>query len=361
MDERRTVALAGHVDAARLKGLTGCIDLDFSQVDGIDFAALRELLALREHGVGVEVVNASDDAFLTFESTGVSRFVRVYRRPRELDLSEWRKTGEGAMGDCLFSPDGDRMVKLYANPSDFESARLECVGARAAFANGVPTPLVGEEITSGGRAGIVFELARNKRSFARLVADDPANIECYAKDFSDLCLKLHATPCDRRTAPSMAERMVELISSSGEFTAEEARRAIAFVESVPETGTCLQGDLHLGNAIVCDAGPQFIDMGEFSYGNPLFDLAMTYFVGSIGTYEPHMTEGLYHITPETMRTFWSLFERFYFGAETPGERAEVEERLTPFVGLRALVIIHLHGKGNPFIEGLLRDCLIRRV
>ena len=225
----------------------------------------------------------------------------------------------------------------------------------------MPTPLVGEEITSEGRLGIVFELARGKRSIARLVADDPGHIERYAKLYADMCLKLHATPCDKGVTHPVVERLESLLPDADELSDEQKRRIEAFVESVPDTGTCLQGDLHLGNAIVCDAGPQFIDMGEFSYGNPLFDLGMMYFVGDVGTHEPGMTQALYHMSGETMRTFWSLFERHYFGAETAADRAEVEERLTPFLGLRALVIIHAHGPGNPFIHGLLEDCLLKRI
>lgn len=357
---REAIALPARLSIEDIADLPAHSTLDFDAVGSVGFATLRALLARQKAGDDFDVINASTDVYLMFDSTGANRFVHVARKPRELDLSSFHIAGDGNMGDCYFDDQGDCMVKLYSDPKLLAMARLEKIGAYAAFVSGIPTPLVGEEITSSGRRGVIFERARNKKSIARLIADDPDNIERYVEIFADMAKRLHATPCAKGLAPAAAEIRRRRILDADFISEDKRERALAFVDAVPPADTCVHGDLHIGNLVVGDAGPQFIDMGGFSYGNPNFDLGWTYLISSLlhelgGGASATALAG-FHLSAETTREVWRLFEKHYYGAETPEQIQEVEDELMPFAIIKLFGMVNMLGRDNPSLrEKIVQD------
>ena len=345
------IALSGALSPEDVVDLPANVQLDFEKVESVSFAALRALLARRERGMANAIVNASDDVYLMFVSTGADRFIRISRAPRDIDLSSYHVAGEGGMGNCYFDDQGDCMVKLYQDPALLILAQMEKRGAYAAFVSGVPTPLVGEEIRAGDKHGIIFERARNKKSIARLIADDPDNIERYATIFADMFLKLHATPCAKDLVDPVAERLKATVDQIDFLTEEQHRQADAILDAIEPRDTCLHGDPHVGNMIVGDNGPQFIDLGSFSYGNPLFDLSMTYMECSllcdVGDVSEEMISRNFHITPATLKRFWKLFAKRYFDAQTPARVEEVENMLAPLSWVMSARILAALGTDHP--------------
>lgn len=369
MDEGTMVSLEGSLAPKDFDGLPPRATLDFSRVESVSFSALRALLALQQVEHGIDIVNASDDVYLLFDSTGVRTRIPVGRAPHEFDLGGFHVAGDGNLGECYFDDSGDRMVKLYTDPYLLAIARREKLGAYAAFVSGVPTPFVGDEVTVGDRRGVVFERARNKRSISRLIADEPERIEEHVKTFADVCLQLHATPCAKDLAPSKKDVVRGEVLASPVLSPDERERVVRFLGTVEDADTCLHGDLQIGNVIVSDVGPQLIDMGDFSYGNPLFDLGMTYFVLDVGTRTPMGAQATmkdYHITVETAREAWKIFARDYFGADTPGKLEEVQEMLMPFVGFRmvtfSLMAADRYGEqAVKLVRGMIEEMLLSHI
>lgn len=345
------VSPSGKLTPEDIAALPAHVVFNFEHVESVSFAALRAILARQNNGEHIEIVNASDSVYLMFVSTGADRFIRISRAPREMDLSSYHRTGEGGMGDCYFDNDGESMVKLYQDPSLLILAQMEKRGAYAAFISGIPTPLVGEEVKIGDKHGIIFELAKNKKSIARLIADDPDNIEKYAKVFADMFLKLHATPCAKDMVDPIAGRLRFTVDQTELLTEEQHKLADDILDGIEPKDTCLHGDPHLGNMIIGDNGPQFIDMGSFSYGNPLFDLSMTYVECSLlcdlGEISEEMIMRDFHITPATLKRFWKLFVKHYFDAQTPAQVEEVETMLTPLGWVMTTRILAALGPDDP--------------
>lgn len=360
----KSVPMSGRITPADVAKAPAHATLDFEHVESVSFAALRALLARGEKGELGDIVNASDDVYLMFASTGADRFVRISRAPREIDLSSYHVAGEGGMGDCYFDAEGDNMVKLYQDPSLLVLARMEKRGAYAAFVSGIPTPLVGEEVKAGDKYGIVFERAKGKKSIARLIADDPDNIEEYANVFADMFKRLHSTPCAKGLADPVEPKFRFMIDRTEILTAEQHERADAILDGIEPRGTCLHGDPHLGNMIIGDNGPQFIDLGSFSYGNPMFDLSMTYIECSLlcdlGEVSDEMITRNFHIRPATLKRFWGLFARRYFDAQTPEQVEEVEEMLAPLAWASTARILAALGPEHPHFRPIF-DTLTTRL
>ncbi|MCH4230211.1 MAG: HD domain-containing protein, partial [Atopobiaceae bacterium] len=251
--------------------------LDFARVTSVDFAALRVLLDCRQDGGSFRVSNASDEVYMRFETTGTSRFISVCRRPREFDMSTVKRQGEGWTAESYTSADGDSMVKLYQASMPQGIIETEKVQAQAVLSCGIPTPLSGDLIKVGDRHGVTFERITGKRSFSRLVADDPDHIEAYAAQFAEACRQLHSTPCDTRAFPSVTEYYRGVLGREA-FWPDPVRTTLgAFLDGIDETGRCVHGDLHIGNVIRADGKCLFIDLADFGYGNPDIDLGSMYF------------------------------------------------------------------------------------
>lgn len=363
MKGRGTIALTGRVEPSDIENVPSHTTLDFGAVESVGFAALRAILAKQKDGHDFDVVNANTDVYLMFDSTGANRFIHVSRKPREIDLSGFHIAGDGNMGDCYFDDQGDCMVKLYSDPRTLAMARREKIGAYTAFLSGIPTPLVGEEITSAGRHGVIFERARNKRSLSRIIADEPERLEECARLLADMALELHSTPCAKGLVGSTSDRMMGYVKASTFLTKQQMDKAVGIIENAPMVDTCLHGDLHLGNVIVSDNGPQFIDMSAFSFGAPGFDLGWSYVICSLcpdqGAFGAKRSEGMFHIDASTMHQFWRLFERFYFGAETDEQVAEVEHDLVPYALVKVVAVCKALDPDHPLFRPIFDRLLTR--
>ena len=186
-----------------------------------------------------------------------------------------------------------------------------------------------------------FERINGKRSFARVISEEPERLEEIAVRFAQMCKELHATPCDTALFPDRTLFYKGVIARATGFTPEEKERMEAFLDSVPRTATCLHGDMHIGNVITTGRDDLWIDMSDFSYGNPLFDVAMMYFTAFCTPED--MVMDLYHITAEQFREVYRIFAREYFGADTPEKFEASSEQLKPFCALHMLYLGATYG------------------
>ena len=257
------------------------------------------------------------------------------RNYREADMRQWVKTGEGRTAESFDHADGKTMMKLYLDFVPEELIRRELHMAQAAYAMGLPTPVPGELIRCGARYGCTFERIEHKRSFSRAMADEPARMEEYALRFADMAKKLHSTPCDRSAFPAYREKLTNTIRQLSVFSQEEKQTLLRFLYSVEDTGTCIHGDLHIGNVVTDGTQDYLIDMGDFSYGNPLFDLGSLFYLSHFLPDANVQRE--YHISPADFRRFWDLFAGAYFDAHTPEKLSEVEILMGPYSAFHALM------------------------
>lgn len=230
--------------------------------------------------------------------------------PILIDLNDYVRTGEGANGASFnHKTDSSIMMKLYFR--NYEAAELELELARKVYAAGIPTPEPGDLVTDGERIGIRFRRLMDKKSFSRACGDNPEKTEVYAKEFAQMCLQLHNTHVDTTVFENVKDRLYAMLEKNPDFTPSQKQKIHDYIAAAPDADTAIHGDLQFGNGIFVPSGEKyFIDLGDFCYGFPMFDLGMVYLCCCLNTEE--WTQETNHMSNATARRFWDAFAAEYF-------------------------------------------------
>lgn len=271
---------------------------------------------------------------------------------KRIDLNDWIESGRGGRGASFFhKEDPDCMLKFDNLLTDPLSMEQELAAASMAYALGVNTPEPGEVVTDGTRYGVTFRRIPDKVSYARALADNPGRLEELAAEFARQTLALHSIEADTSRMRNIKDIYRNLISRNTLHGPAIIGRALDLLESIPDGSTCVHGDLHFGNMILAGGGSYFIDMGNFSYGSPLFDHAMLTSICQLATIDPSVFKDMFHFEPELADSFWKLFVKGYFGKDSDLE--DIDGRVKPYAVLRKLTMEV--ESGVPLPEAALSD------
>lgn len=274
--------------------------------------------------------------------------------PKPVDLNDYILTGGGFMGESYNCKDDPAfMLKLY--PLDkTEFAQREYERSLKAYTLGIHTPAPKELVKApDGRLGVIFQRIQDKKSFAKAVGQDPSRTEELAARFAVMCKTLHSTRVNKEENSSIKEFFASAFETDKYITSAQKDRLLRFIADIPDPDTAIHGDLHFGNAIFRGDESWFIDVGEFGYGNPLFDLGI--FMSVIEFTPEEMIRKLYHMDKATAFRFWNAFLQEYFGPDRPFK--EMEEEIKPFAAIRALFVQSVLGILIPERQDLVK-CLI---
>ncbi len=257
--------------------------------------------------------------------------------PILINLSDYERVGEGANGASYnHKADPNIMLKMYFR--NFEAAALELELAQKVYAMGIPTPEPGDLVTDGNQMGIRFRRLIGKRSYSRACGDEPERAEEYGRDFAQMCKKLHAIHVDTSQFESVKDRLYGMLEANPDFTPEQKRKLRDFIAAAPETDTAIHGDLQFSNAVFTEKEGvrtnYFIDLGDFCYGYPMFDIGMVYLCCCLNNEE--WTTEVFHMSNATAARFWDGFAREYFGPDANME--EVMKEVKIYAGLKTILI-----------------------
>ena len=255
--------------------------------------------------------------------------------PIKISLNDYELSGGGANGESYnHKTDPGIMLKLYF-PGKIQQPLDEMNLARKVYDMGIPTPEPGEYVvTEDGRYGIRFKRILGKKSFSRATADEPEKVEQFATEFAQMCLKLHATPVDTTLFESVKERYFRLLRENPFFTMTEKDKLARFIADTPDEFTAVHGDLQYSNAIFVGDQRYFIDLGDFCWGNHLFDVAMVYLCCCLS--DEAFIKETFHMPKALAIQFWECFVPVYFGTGIPLK--EIEAMIRPFAGLKTLIV-----------------------
>lgn len=253
----------------------------------------------------------------------------------KISLNDYILSGGGANGESYdHKTDPSVMLKLYF-PGKIQQPLDEMRLARKVYESGIPTPEPGEYVvTEEGRYGIRFHRILGKISYSRATGDHPEKVQQYAEEFAKMCLQLHETHVDTTQFENVKDRYHRLLAENPFFTTDEKEKIGNFIGSVPDTDTAIHGDLQFSNAIFAGNERYFIDLGDFCYGNPLFDVGMVYLCCNLSN-EDFIRE-TFHMEKATAIRFWEHFAPAYFGKER--SLKEIEKAIRPFAGLKTLIV-----------------------
>lgn len=332
---------------------------DFARVGSVSFAAMRTLIRMQNNGIRFSIINVNVFVEDRLCNAGLYSTMPITSAPRMITMDQYSQSGEGFTATSYFSNDNDSMMKLYFQGVALKDIEIEKKKASEALLLGVPTPICGDIVTYEGQYGITFERVLNKKSFARMLGDDSSRSDELAKIMADAARQLHKTQCNTSIFPREKDLFIKAINQFTPFTEEERKKALDYLNAVPDVTTCLHGDFHNGNIIMTDKGDVlFIDMGDFAYGDPRFDLACFYF----NCYNPieAAARNIYHCEPEVLKQFWRDFAKHYYNLKTEQAIDEVNEEMRKFSGI-IVIYYAMRIRIEPWMNDLVHDWFLNKI
>jgi uncharacterized protein (TIGR02172 family) len=255
--------------------------------------------------------------------------------PIKICLKDYVLSGGGANGESYdHKTDPSVMLKLYF-PGKIQQPLDEMKLARKVYDMGISTPEPGEYVvTEDGRYGIRFKRILGKKSYSRATADEPEKVVRFASEFAQMSLQLHATHVDITQFENVKDRYYRLLEETPFFTTAEKDKLARFIADTPDEETAIHGDLQFSNAIFVGDRRYFIDLGDFCWGNHLFDVGMVYLCCCLS--EEAFIKEAFHMPKALAIRFWECFVPAYFGEGIPLK--EIEELIRPFAGLKTLIV-----------------------
>ena len=247
---------------------------------------------------------------------------------QKIELSDYTRSGEGGTAVSYTHKTRNTLAKLYNPGFEADRAKAEFHTARAVFEMGIPTPEPYRLVTDGERYGAEYELIKGKRSFTRIISEEPERLQEISLTFAEWARRLHATPVPPGRLRSYKEVLIQFYKEKTLVPEAYKQKALAFLETVPDAPTCLHGDLQIGNIITDGDRTLWIDVGEFSHGTPEWDISIMWIMGVRMGEE--RANSLFHLTSEQMRAHWNYFLPAYLGTSDPQILGQYTRRLIPY-------------------------------
>ncbi len=258
---------------------------------------------------------------------------------QRINLDDYIQTGEGGTALTYTHKDGLSLAKLYNPGFEADRAKAEFLTARAVFELGIPSPEPFRLITDGQRSGAEYELIKNKRSYTRIISQEPERLEEISLKFARMAKELHAKQADTTRLQSYKQRIANFYHEKDMVPEDYKQRVLQFLDTVPDTPRCLHGDLHIGNIITDGQRDLWIDLGEFAYGVPEWDLALLWTMSH--NMPGDRVEHIFHITHDTMQAHWDIFFPAYLGTSDPQAIHEATQHLLPYYAAKVPYIFHM--------------------
>lgn len=271
---------------------------------------------------------------------------------QKIELEDYFQTGEGGTALTYNKKDGTSLAKLFVPGVQAQTASREFHVNEIVYELGIPTPKPLRLITDGTRYGAEYELIPGKRSFTRIISQEPEQLEPLSVRFAVLARELHSKQADTCRLPSMKELVRDMIIRYKMLPENVREMALSRLEGIPEADICLHGDLHIGNIITDGKRTLWIDVGDFAYGRPEWDLCMLYY--SANFISDERADQIFHLARPVLMQHWKLFAREYYQLQDEASLAEKEKELYPYFALKLLFIVgKLHGEYSAPSDALL--------
>jgi len=272
---------------------------------------------------------------------------------QRINLDDYIQTGEGGTALTYNHKDGKTLAKLFLPSIAADNAIREFNINKVVYDLGLPTPKPIRLITDGTRFGAEYELIQPKRSFTRIISQEPEQLVPLSQHFAKLAKKVHQTPADTTRLPDMRQLVGTWIDRLADLPEDYKERFHRFLDTVPATPTCLHGDLHIGNIITDGNRDLWIDVGDFAYGEPQWDLCMMYYTSHFMRAERN--DSIFHLDHETLVAHWDAFAPVYYGTDDEKVLDAEIKKLHPFIATKIAFSISKMSDGkHPFSEPLLQ-------
>ena len=95
----------------------------------------------------------------------------------KINLEDYTQTGEGGQALTYTRKDGSAMAKMFVHDQGIETVEREFMISKAVYDAGIPCPKPIRLVTDGERFGAEYEVVANKRSYTRIISEEPEQLE----------------------------------------------------------------------------------------------------------------------------------------------------------------------------------------
>lgn len=313
----------------------GDLVLDMDGLEYISSAGLRVILKLsKEEDDRLKVVNVSWDVMEIFSMTGFIEFINITKKMKEISVDSCELLGKGANGE-VYRIDDERIVKLFSETASIDVIQRERALSQKAMIYGLPTAISFDIVKCGNRYGAVFELL-NAKTLSTTIKNDPSAFDTYADVYVDLYKKLHSTVVKKEDFPSIKEIYYDYIDDCKDwYTQEQLDTLRKIVDSIPDRDTLIHGDYHANNIMIVDGQLLLIDMGDLSFGHPIFDfLATAATQVNLVKLNPAFAEVHTNMPVDKITKLWSHLIDRYFADKSEEQRQRINEQIALFSKLK---------------------------
>jgi len=254
-----------------------------------------------------------------------------------IHLEDYIQTGEGGTALTYNHKNGKTLAKLFMPSMAADTAVREFHINEVVYDSGLPTPKPIRLVTDGERFGAEYELISPKRSYCRIISQEPDQLTPLSERFATLARQIHQTPADTKRLPDMKVLVCSWIDRMLSLPADYKDRLHRFIDTVPSTPYCLHGDLHIGNIITDGQRDLWIDVGDFAYGVPQWDLSMMYY--STHFLRAEICDKIFHLTPEQLKAHWEAFAPAYYGTNDREVLEAEVKKLHPFIAAKMTFLL----------------------
>ncbi len=337
-NKKALITLSEHIDSTNAAdteavifggtGIETCdeIVVETERLEYISSVGLRILLKLRKLCENMRIIGVTPAVYEILDMTGFTEMIKVEKAYRRLSVDGCEILGEGSNG-IVYRYDADTIVKVYRNANALAEIHRERDLARRALILGIPTAIPYDVVKVGQTYGSVFELL-NAKSFSKLIAAEPENIDRYIGEFVELVKKIHSTEVDPNEMSDMKAVALDWARYLvGHLPDDQSEKLIALIEAVPERHTMIHGDYHTNNVEMQNGEVLLIDMDTLSFGHPIFELSSMFlgFVG-FGELDHEVTKKFMKLPYETTVYIWQRSLALYLGTEDEARIREVAEK-----------------------------------
>jgi len=291
--------------------------LDFSKISYISSAGLRIILKLKQKYQDFAVVETSLDVYDIFSMTGFTSLMTVKKALRQIYTSGASIVGEGYYS-TVYRLNDDTIVKVFNHVSNEEQIERELALSKEAFMLGIPTAISYDIVKVGDKMGVCFEML-DCDSLRNVVKSNPNQIKEYVYKYVDLLKTINTIESNNPIIPPIKNEYITKIEYvKNEFSADEYKKIIDLINSIPERHTLVHGDCHFKNILVRNDNFLLIDMETLSVGNPIFELASLY-SAYVGFSEFNEKESLefFGISSQDCVTLYNALVKLYIGKDDP--------------------------------------------
>lgn len=261
---------------------------------------------------------------------------------KNIDLKDWLQVGEGGTAFTYSNVNDDGIIlKLYKDGVDDEEAIKEYEMSKHIEELGFTIPKAIDIVKCDNRLGVIFEKIKSKLSFSRMIADDPMKIKYCATELAKYAKILSSTPAVPEYFNNKKDMMKEVLQKSI-FEKDVKDALYKKLLSVPDENTCLHGDFQPGNFVDSCGTTYMIDLGNFGYGNHMFDIGSFYFACYVIITEEEKID-LFHMPLSDLRLLFDEFAKAYVGDDNSEKLKSFYKEASEYGALFMAFAFHILG------------------